>query len=281
MEIKEINHANLSDHEELASSDEAENIGRTCCRGLMAYDMFESKGAIVWTTMNAETDNAGEEIGFLQASDEYAAAELIEEHDAVVRSEGIAYSFLEEKDMPEGIRSALESAGFRVVNTESRDICTDVGSLDGIKVPRTRLPDYVMSIGRLTEIELWNGLTLCLYDGRKGLVEDLDQMTEEWFDPDISSCIKADGKVEGMLLVHRSPSGTLMPVLFYCRGRDQNKNLMYMLRFSINAARKKYDADTKVVLRRHDDATTNLISYLFPDAKGESVYRGERRLDTV
>lgn len=279
MEIKDINHANLNDYEPLVNSDESENIGRTCCHGMMAYDLFEPRGAMVWTQMNIDSDDPSEEIGFFDVLDEEAAADLMEEHDSAIESDGIRRSFMEAADMPDSIRHAMEEAGFKVSSAESRDIIIDVGWLDNIKVPKSRVPDYITGIDCLSEMELWNGLTLCLYNGRKGLVEDLDLMTEEWFEADISSCVRADGNVEGLLLIHRTLSGVLMPVLFYCDGRNQNKNLMYMLRFSINAIKKKYSRDTRILLRRHNEATIRLISYLFPDARGETVYRCERRTE--
>lgn len=47
MNIVKLSAKNLGDYEKLSSSDIAENIGRSCYRGLIAYDDAKALGAIV------------------------------------------------------------------------------------------------------------------------------------------------------------------------------------------------------------------------------------------
>lgn len=276
MNINDLNTGNFSDYSPLALSNETENIERSCYHGLMAYEDSTATGAIIWNTRE-EGDRMEDEISFFSADSRDIAAELLKKHEETMDDECISLSFTEAAAMPEIIREALAGADYRVEETESRDIIIRITDFMKSKISKVKIPPYVMNTGSLQGMEFWNGLTYCLYNSRKGLLEDLDTLREEWFEPDLSCCVKTDKWVEGLLLIHRLPSGVLMPVLLFCGGRDDRKNLIYMIRYAMSAAVRKYPPDTRILIRRHNDPIRNLTAYLFPQARGETVIRGEKK----
>ena len=275
MHISDLNKNNITEYHPLAISDEIENIERSCYSGYMAYEETASVGAIMWNDRE-EGEETKDEISFFAADSEEAAKKLLRSHEAHADESGIGYSHIEMSDMSAFIRAALSGENYDLVETEGMDIIIKTSDLVKSRIGRTKVPSYVVNIGSLQGMEFWNGLTYCLYNGRKGMLEDLDSLREDWFDPDLSCCVKTDKWVEGLLLIHRLASGTLMPVLFFCGGRDERKNLMYMMRYAMSAAIKKYPPATPVLFHRHNQSTKNIISYLFPKAKGEMVVRGEK-----
>lgn len=275
MNINDLNIGNVSDYSPLTLSNETENIDRSCYHGFMAYEDSSAVGSIIWN-IREEADKMEDEISFFSADSQEAAKELIKKHEESIEDEGVKLSFIEVVSMSAAIREALSGADYRMVETEGRDVYIRITDFLKSKISKVKVPPYVVNTGSLQGMEFWNGLTYCLYNGRKGLLEDLDTLREEWFEPDLSCCVKTDKWVEGLLLIHRLPSGVLMPVLLFCGGRDERKNLIYMIRYAMSAAVRKYSPDTKILIRRHNDSIRNLISYLFPAIKGENVVRGEK-----
>ncbi|MCR4589308.1 MAG: hypothetical protein K5668_00620 [Lachnospiraceae bacterium] len=79
-----------------------------------------------------------------------------------------------------------------------------------------------------------------------------------------------------MLLVHETASGFFMVELLFAMQPDANINLLNMMRYSIRAAGELCDRDTKVILRRHNKISAELVKKLFPDKKGVKVTKGEK-----
>ncbi len=276
MDIRDITQENICEYEELANSNEAENIGRSCYKGLMAYDDDTAVGCIVWFIIESGEDEYTEEIVFFSASNKDVYSSLLKEHDDRIVENNITSSYIEIPDMPKELREELEEAGFSLKEGEGRDVVVTLGDLKKMKLPKLSVPQYIRGLERLDELDFWNGVTYTLYHGRKGLLEDMDTLPLSWYNPKISCCILTDGWIEGMLLIHMNSENALMPVLFFCNGRNNQKNLIYMMKYAIYTASHSYPDDTKIVLRRHDDSTRKLISYLLPKKKGVPVVIGRR-----
>ena len=101
-------------------------------------------------------------------------------------------------------------------------------------------------------------------------------LPKEWFDEKVSCCVMTDGLINGFLLVHRYPSGLLMPVFFYSAGADSRYNLLEMMRFSVHSASEEYPEDTPVLIRRRNESVRALTEKLFPGKQGKEVMKGER-----
>ena len=272
MKIKILGESNINDYEPLAVSDEAENTGRPCYRGYVAYDADDKAvGAMMILKKGDEGSAQENEISFFEAMDGESARALLGRSGIDGFPEETIRIFLEATGLTDDEKSALKSAEFRVSDGESRDLRVAVKELKLAKIPRKKVPVYIKPLKDLDDDEFWGGVTYCMYHEKKGILEDLDALPKGYFDPDLSCCVCTDYSIEGMLLVHRTPSGMIIPQLFFCGGREQQKNLFYMMRYAIDTAVRIYPEDTMVILRRHNESSRKLGTYLFPDKKGDRV----------
>ena len=138
------------------------------------------------------------------------------------------------------------------------------------------LAENIAELGEITGREFRQGIIGCLYNGRKGIYDDLSAIPIGWYDQEISCVVRTDDEVTGFLLVHRTPSGSLMPVLFYAGGPNSRMDLLGMLIFAIQRAGEECPPDTKVLIRRHSHEVRALSDNLFPGVKGREILYGER-----
>ncbi|MCR5788967.1 MAG: hypothetical protein K6G83_03685 [Lachnospiraceae bacterium] len=171
----------------------------------------------------------------------------------------------------------LRDAGFSVTEKEGEDLTVTVRDLSGLGVvSKKRVPSAMRALGTLNEPLFRRGLMNCIFHTKREVVEDLGSLPFSWFDPDISCYLETDNRINGFLLIHRLPSGSLRVEFLSAYGPDARTDLMFMIRFSILQAMKLCSEDIKVILRRHDEVARNLTGYLFPGKKGEPCLYGER-----
>ncbi len=277
--IREITEDNVSDLTQYLGEDIAENIGREYYYGLGYFDALEEpSAAIVWCIKNTDRfDDAQAELFFFSYENEADGRELLKEYSERVLDEDVIKSFFEFEGLEKDNKQMLKQEGFKVKETEGKNLFVKLEELSKMRFAAKKgTPPYIVSLDKITPAQFRQGVTNCMFAGRSGLNEDLAMLPMEWYDKDISSCVITDGKVKGFLLIHRRPSGILMPVLLYASGVDAKKEMLHMMRFCINAAENKYPAETTVVICRYDDNTRSLSSYLFPGKKGDKVTVGER-----
>ncbi len=279
MEIIEINEDNLGDYEELIGADAAANIGREYYRGVALHENRDdmAKAALVWEYKNLEEDeDTFSEIICLAAGNARDTDELMGEYDRQTSEESVVKSFFEFGEDKEKETKLLKKNGFSVKKHESRDLYVTIGDMSGIKSLDKKAPPYIAPIGELMVRQFRKGIMNCLFHNRKGLLEDMATLPISWYEQDISCCVQTDGSVNGFLLIHKSGSGVLVVDLLCCFGPDYKLNLRNMMRFSLAAARKKYPPETRILLRRHNDAAFELVKLLFPDAGKSEAFYGER-----
>ncbi|MBQ7677940.1 MAG: hypothetical protein IJT32_06875, partial [Lachnospiraceae bacterium] len=80
-------------------------------------------------------------------------------------------------------------------------------------------------------------------------------------------------------LVRRTPSGTLIPALLFAYGPEFQKNLGYMIRYSIMQALKSYPPKTVVMIPRITAAAKALTDKLLPNETGTEIFYGRRKED--
>lgn len=202
---------------------------------------------------------------------------LMEAHELQILDEKIRHSFIEMDEIPDFIKKILEKEGFVFKKTESRDIFVSMKEVRNAKIPDIEITSDVVNLRSLSEGGYWNAVSLCVYHHKFGLVEDLEHLDIDWFDPDISCCKYSEKWITGLFLFHRCPSGVIMPALFF-GGKHYKKVLPYLMFYARNAALKKYDDSTAIIIRRHNDLTKELTAYLFPKKKGREVFVGEREI---
>ena len=261
-------------------SDNVENMSRDGFSALAAVDLDRGAtcGAVVWQDCFSQDEDAdGTELLFFDSDEYEAAMELLQEFFAREEENGGGRAYFELSGISDEAKKALSDSGFILKDTESRDIYCDLKDISNNKALRIKkLPEYVVPISEIDDIQFRQGITKAVIAGNRGVESDLPTIPKDWFDQDVSCCIKNDNRITGLVLVRKGMDEILMPVLLYSSGVEGPKELMYMLSFSANAAEKEYGQSMMVRLRRHDEKTYKLVGYFCPGAKGENAIAGER-----
>ncbi len=278
-QIIDITEENLDELKEYLGEDIAENIGREYYNGITSMNPVDGpEAAIVWCIRKADSfDDTESEICFFSSDDEEGGEELLEEYAGRIADDNVVRSFFEFEEIREEAYDLLNRDGFGVEKKEGRNIKVKLGDISKMKfAAKKKTPPYIVSLEKLSQLQFRQGVTNCMFSGRTGLNEDLTMLPVDWYDTEISACMITDGKINGFFLIHRTASGVLVPVLLFASGVNAGKDILNLLRFSVNAAAENYPPDTKVLICRHDKKTEELAAYLFPGKKGMKVYCGER-----
>ncbi len=258
--------------------DISENLTRKHVRNIAALNENGiAEGFLVWMINKGKAgrDTEAELIG-LSGTDEEVLRQLLKEYGKRSADDDVKRSWFEQNELSAAQKNSVRSANFSLLEREGCDIILSVSDLDSLKIGKKRIPNTIKSIERLQEIQFWQGITNCVFHGKKGIMPDLDCMSMDWYERRISCAVMTDERINGLFLIHKTPSGILKPVLFTAIGPDSSKDLLDMLRYSVAAAIKDYPPDTKIVIRRHDESVYSITSFLLPDRKGETVWAGER-----
>ena len=281
MKLVSIDEENFDEFAEAIDMDIAENIGRKYYRGLGLKDDSENiKASMIWEykNVNDEADTKAE-LMWLAMEDVKYAAELFKNYREDVKFESVKESFFDLPIPDEIVSEAINKQGFVTRENESRDVYTTVGEVAKLSLAQRRPPSYIISLYDLTVKQYRQGVISCLYKGKKGMMEDLSAVPMGWYEQDISCAVRTDDEMTGFLLVHKFPSGLLMPVLLYASGPNAKMDLLNLIRFAIRSAAAEYGPDTKILIRRHNQAVKALSDKLFPDKKGKMALFGKRKED--
>jgi len=286
MEIININKVNLNEEGKLIPPDVAENIGRLWFRGLVAQDSSTDKsaGGIVWEYKNAEDDETDTEAEIIWAAGESKEVlnVLLEAYRDEVQAESAVRSTFE---LPLAqnttlIEEVFSGDGFEIATAESRDIYVTVKDLMGLKLGKGKPAFYIKALKELSTRQFKNGITDVIFQGRKGLLEDIAWVSADRFEPDISSCVVMDDIVKGFFLIHKTATGILVAELLFSVEVEKGKTILELIRFTLGETIKKYPPETKILLRRHNGLVHSLVKKLFPAKKGEEVISGNRPEET-
>ena len=278
MKITDLNTDNVSDYEDILDEDISESIGREFYCGIVASTEDDpSVGAMIWEYRNVEDDDgATAELCYINADSKEDTDALLTDFAEQAMLENVSDTFFEISMLPGEVSDTFKEHGFDLKKDESRDIVVNISELSKLATMVKKIPGNIECLGNIREIQFMQGVTNCIFNGKKGLLEDLEYIEKDWFDEDISSCVITDNKISGLFLVHRFPSGKLMPVLLAAIGPDARKDILYMI---VNSAQKgllTYPPDTGVIIRRHNQSVRALAKKLFPNKTGETVIFGEK-----
>lgn len=130
-------------------------------------------------------------------------------------------------------------------------------------VKEQKLPEQVEAISSLSMREFLEALMDCSYYGYSGVFEcKPNQFCLEWFAPEISCCIRENGRVTNLLLIHESEDGSLRPLLLFAKGAEYRQNLTLLVRFACLTALEQYPEDSVINIRCHDELSTALCDKL-------------------
>ena len=278
MKITDLNTDNVSDYEDILDEDISESIGREFYCGIVASTEDDpSVGAMIWEYRNVEDDDgATAELCYINADSKEDADALLTDFAEQAMLENVSDTFFEISMLPGEVSDTFKEHGFDLKKDESRDIVVNISELSKLATMVKKIPGNIECLGNIREIQFMQGVTNCIFNGKKGLLEDLEYIEKDWFDEDISSCVITDNKISGLFLVHRFPSGKLMPVLLAAIGPDARKDILYMIVNSAQKALLTYPPDTGVIIRRHNQSVRALAKKLFPNKTGETVIFGEK-----
>jgi len=281
MNIAEINEENIFRYAEKLPRELVNDMGREYTRGLVGENetTYDAEAMVIWAFKNVEDEKAPTtaEILWLYLSDEAAGKELIGAFIEKAANDGAEKACFEFEEAKEAETAALKAAGFEITDSESRDVCVTVGELAALGINRKdkKPPDYVKSLSDIDARQFKSGIMSCTFHERYGLNDDLPFLPMTRFDPDVSSCVITDGKVNGFILIHKTAEGDYIVELLFAVQPDADKNLLNMMRRSIAAAESFCDQDDTVILRRHNPIARALVGKLFPGKKGRAVMKGE------
>ncbi len=278
MELVKITAENADDFTEHIDADVRCNIGRSFFKGIGALgDNYAPLGAVVYEILNydSEADTKCRIHSFMAADDDTAKA-LMEEYSNAIAEDGAIESLYETGD--ENLDRIFSSYGFTSKKRESPEIVVTVGELQKVAAMAKgkNMPEYIQSMTDVSLLQYRSFLKNCLIKGRFGLLEDLGYLPLAWFEREISSCSIADEKLDGVLLIRRLPSQTLVPCLFTAFGIDYQKNLVIIMLRSAQKVVEMYPEETRVVIRRHSPGVKQLTDKFFAGKKGAEVFVGRR-----
>ena len=267
MKITDLNTDNVSDYEDILDEDISESIGREFYCGIVASTEDDpSVGAMIWEYRNVEDDDgATAELCYINADSKEDTDALLTDFAEQAMLENVSDTFFEISMLPGEVEETFKEHGFDLKKDESRDIVVNISELSKLATMVKKIPGNIECLGNIREIQFMQGVTNCIFNGKKGLLEDLEYIEKDWFDEDISSCVITDNKISGLFLVHRFPSGKLMPVLLAAIGPDARKDILYMIVNSAQKALLTYPPDTGVIIRRHNQSVRALAKKLFPN----------------
>ncbi len=282
MRIEELTEDNLNSYSSYLDPEEAENIGREYYHGVaVTDDMGSFLGAMIWELKNLENDDKDTEsrLTFVSLPDREAADCIFDEYAVHINAEDVKQSIFEfpVRSYGDGWDYFREKE-FDISEAEGSMVTITVGDLSKLTSMKLNkgVPSYVKSVTHITEREYTRGVMNCIFRSKRDLLDDLSSLNLSWFEPDLSCYVESDGKIEGFFLVHKTSGNRLRVELMVDVGPDSQKALLHMMRFSMKAAIKKYPPQMQVLLRRSDHASRSMISFLFPNAKGEPVIAGHR-----
>ena len=259
------------------------DLEREYFRGLAVEDENNGRpgAAMIWEMKKIEDPDAPSEaeILWLSVEDEAGGQELFAEFEQDIQGYNIDTVSFELESLTPVEKAVLTESGFEISEGESRDILVTVGEMAALPFfNRDSKPaDYIKSLDDIATSQFKAGIMDSAFHGRYGLLEDLPFLPMTRYDPDISSCLLTDDKVNGLVLVHKTMTGRFIVELLYAMEPDANINLLKMMRFSVSMAKALCDFGDIVILRRHNEAAAALVHKLFPGKKGAVVMKGEKQ----
>lgn len=277
MEIIEITKGNAKDFEAVIGEDLVNDMSRYFYRGIAAVDdNGNCNGALIYELLGVDSDeDTRSRIRLLEGDNDEVKAKLEEEYRNVAAEDEVAKSFFVTSESE--VASFFEKMGFSKSNAESKELRITVGDLEKLPLNRkVKVPDYIKSLNEVSILQYRNFVKKTLIKGNKGIVEDLAYLPLNWFDRDASSCSISDDKVDGILLIRKTPSGELHPQLYTAFGPEYVKTLGFMMVQSVNYMLENYSPDTKIVIYRHSKEVVTLTHKLLSGYKGDEILIGSR-----
>ena len=281
MSIIEITRDNVWEYSSYIGDDMCENLSHACYRGLVSLNEDgEMLCGIIWKLVGLgrkKTVNSSIEWFVARGSD--AAKEIFAAYTDLVKAENVKKSsFVIPVNLKGMEKSLLKEEGFSVRLTEGDDIVVSLKEL-------TQMPFFsakgalknVYPIHDMTVKSFRDTIQKCVDMGKRGVLEDIENIPIAYFDTDVSCFVKNSDEVSGIMLFHMRPSGIITVELMAALDQDFSKTLPGMMRFFVTSCGEKYPQETSIHFSRHNQSSFLLSEKLLPRGFGNPVYTGERQ----
>ena len=279
MEVVEISDENLEGFGPLLGADLSEDVKRAYFGGIGLVDENgHPEGALVYELLNSESEEDTKSRICLIKSEKKEARDAMLGYycENAVQEEEIVESFYTMERETDA--KTLEELGFSMEKREDENLVLTLGELGESELGKKyKIPDYVDNIESLTILQYREAVKQILFKGHTGNMEDIPYLPKIWFDNNISACVSSGGKIPGLFLIRRTPSGVLIPALLFAYGPEFKKNLVYMIQYSVQQALQLYPKDTKIKISRKNPSTRALTDKLLPNRAGAEIFYGERK----
>lgn len=279
MNVVMLDEDNIEMYTEYLTPDVAENIGRTFYRGIVITDGDAPAAGMVWEIRNMmKDDDTVSNILYLKIEQDLAEGILFDEYRNSIVRDGVVRSFFSLPAKTSGReKEALTSAGFDVKFMEGDIIKAALSEVVELSLVKKITPsDNIRSLKTITQRGFSVGIRQFAAKGLCGHCEDIMYLSRSFFENDISCYSEVDGQMNGILLIHKNPSGALVVMVMAAIGNDYGKILPQLISYAVSRAGDLYSHDTEVVIDRHNYASLALSEKLFPRGFGIPVYVGSR-----
>ena len=279
MEIVYLDQDTVEYFTDYIGEDAAENIGRMYYNGFIVRKDDEPVAGIIWQLRNVVTGKEKESrIVFLRIDDDKAQDILFEYYESAIAREEVGKStFVLPAASSAKEKAALENAGFTAGLMEGDIIkarLSDVAEL--ALMEKTKISSDVLPISSLSQGDFAAAIRRFAQRGLYGLCEDLIYLPKTYFENEVSCYVGSSGGINGLMLLHKLPSGALSIIIMACIGEDYARILPKMMRRVLSSALERYSPDTEIMIDRHNYSVLALSEKLFPSGFGIPVYQGSR-----
>ncbi len=214
----------------------------------------------------------------MDVTDDTAAKELLKAYTRRIEDAKVKVSsFVFDRALFKSSIKVLGDSGFTLSEGERSDLRTSVGTLACLPVARIKgSNEHIYEISTLKKRTFGESIRDCILKSKRSLSEDLTVLGREWFEPEVSCYSETDCIINGMLLVHKMPTGALRLELLSSWGSAGESELALMMKHAIKMGYELYPADTPVIIHRHDKASYRLSAYCLPGVKGRPSIYGNR-----
>ncbi len=280
MSVVEINVDNISDFSNMIPTDFSTEISRTYIGG-KAYIGSDNlpKAGVIWELKNSEDKKKPNklEILWFYAEDADSGNELLRIVDNEARNKEVLEAYFEFKTLGSNEQNIMRENGYNIDNAESSVISVSYSDIESLPILQKEPNAYISPLSDIQSYQFKSGILSFTFRSRYGLLDDLPFLPISRYDPDLSCCALTDSKVDGFLLLHKIKTGLFRVELFSAMQPNAQKHLLNMMRFSAHALKNQETKDITVLLTRHDEASVQLISKMFPDKRGEEILKGHKK----
>ncbi|SFC79916.1 hypothetical protein SAMN02910398_03168 [Butyrivibrio sp. YAB3001] len=276
---------NIEEYAAYLGEDEAENIGRAFFRGLVLLDdLDEPLGGMIWELKNLEEgQNVESHIHWFDAGNEEEADALFMRYSEMIADDGVEKSEVCIQATRENskMKKILKQQGFDVHLMEGDDVAVGLSEILNMPIfKKSHSPSGCIYSLENMELRSYRRIIAKLDTlGQKGTCEDLSYLPLSYFEKNISCYYEDENGIQGLLLFHRSPSGSLYLKVMRAVAETQKEAtmiLMQMLFYAVEYMRENCSDSTQIIVDRHNDAAFLLAEKLYPRGFGKPVYCGSR-----